>query len=88
MRNVYDRTSMIEHLKVRGYSPQTIKIYVAQLINLAAYFNKPPHLLSPEHIHRYQVFLVDEKQVSWALFNQAVCAISFFLIMWLATTGP
>lgn len=87
MNYQYDRKSMIEHLKVRGYSPRTIKIYVAQIINLAGYFNKPPHLLSPEHIHTYQVFLVEEKQVSWTLFNQAVCAIRFFLTMWSVMIG-
>jgi len=35
--------------------------------------NFPPHMLTPEHIHIYQVFLVQEKQVCWSTSNQAGC---------------
>jgi hypothetical protein len=74
-------------MEVRGFSPNTIKIYIDHIKNFAAYFNKPPHLLKPEHIHAYQVFLVQEKQVSWSFFNQAVCALRFFLTLLSAMTG-
>lgn len=78
---------MIGKMEVRGFSPNTIKIYVAHIINLAAYFNKPPDSLTPEEIHAYQVFLVQEKQVSWSFFNQAVCSMRFFLTMWWGING-
>lgn len=78
---------MREMLEVRGYSPNTIEIYVNHLINLAAYFNKPPNTLTKEEIHQYQVFIVHEKQVSWSWFNQSVCAMRFFLTMLSAMTG-
>ena len=78
---------MTNIMRVRGYSPGTIGAYLNQVRDMAEYFNKAPHTLTPEHIHRYQVFLVREKQVSWSFFNQAVCAIRFFLIMWLVTAG-
>jgi site-specific recombinase XerD len=69
---------MKEMMRVRGFSQNTIAIYISHVRNLAAYFNKPPHTLTPEHIHKYQVFLVQEKRVSWSTFNQAVCSMSFF----------
>ena len=83
----YTREEMMVIMKVRGFSPKTIRIYISHMKNFAAYFNKAPHLLTPEHIHTYQVFLVQERQVSWSYFNQAVCALRFFLTMWLAMSG-
>ena len=74
----YTRCEMKAIMEVKGYSPNTIKHYIDHISNLAAYFNQPPHTLSPEHIHKYQVFLVQEKQISWSFFNQAVCSIRFF----------
>ena len=66
----YTRVKMREIMEIRGFSRNTIEIYINHVKNLAAYFNKPPHTLSPEHIHKYQVFLVQEKQVCWSTFNQ------------------
>lgn len=83
----YTRKEMREVMEVRGYSLKTIECYIANVRNLAAYFNKPPHTLTPQHIHKYQVFLVHEKKYSWSSFNLAVCAIRFFLIMCWELTG-
>ena len=43
-----------------------------------AIFGKSPHLLGPEQIRQYQVFLVETKKASWPVFNQTVCALRFF----------
>lgn len=75
----YTRKEMREELEIRGYSERTISIYTYHVSNLAEYFNRPPHTLKAEHVHQYQVYLVQEKQVSWTFFNQAVCAMRFFL---------
>lgn len=83
----YTRKETRAVMEVRGYSPRTIEAYIYHLINLAGYFNKAPHTLTPEHIHKYQVYLVNEKQVSYAFFNQSVCAMKFFLTMWWGMTG-
>ena len=83
----YTHVEMKEMMEVRGFSQNTVAIYIYHVRNLAAYFNKPPHTLTPEHIHKYQVFLVQEKQVSWSTFNQAVCSMRFFLTMWLVMIG-
>ena len=74
------RAAMQEEMAIRGYSDNTIKLYLKQMQNFAEYFNKAPDTLSPNHIHEYQVYLVQEKQVSWTYFNQTVCALRFFLI--------
>jgi len=77
----FTRREMREIMQIRGFSEVTISTYVNHVRNLAEYFNKPPYTLQPEHIHEYQVFLVQEKQVSWSFFNQTVCAMRFFLTM-------
>lgn len=77
----YTRKELREELQIRGYSERTIEIYTYHMVNLATYFNQPPHTLRPEHIHDYQVYMVQEKQVSYTFFNQSVCAMRFFLTM-------
>lgn len=78
---------MIEMMEVRGYSPNTVDIYINHVRNLAEFIGKPPHKVTPDEILKYQVFLVQEKQVSWSTFNQAVCSMRFFLTMLLGMTG-
>lgn len=72
------RQRMIEDLKVRNRSARTIQSYTAHVANFARHFGKSPELLGPEEIRQYQVYLVDERHVSWSHFNQAVCALRFF----------
>jgi site-specific recombinase XerD len=72
------RQQMIREMRVRNYSPKTIKLYVAQVAGFAKYFGRSPDQLGPEHIRGYQVYLVEEKQASWSHFNVAVCALRFF----------
>jgi integrase/recombinase XerD len=72
------RKRMIDELAIRNYSARTIKKYVAAMVRFAGYFNKSPDLLGPDDIRRYQVYLVQERHVSWTVYNQVVCALRFF----------
>ena len=72
------RQRMIEDLKVRNRSARTIQSYIAQVAKFARHFGKSPELLGPEEIRQYQVYLVEERHVSWSHFNQAICALRFF----------
>ena len=47
----YTRKQMREIMEVRGFSENTISIYINHMKNLAEYFNKPPHKIAPEQIH-------------------------------------
>jgi site-specific recombinase XerD len=69
---------MIHDMRVRNYSAKTIKLYVAHVRQFAEYFATSPDQLGHEHIRAYQVYLVDERKVSWSHFNLAVCALRFF----------
>ncbi len=71
------RQRMIEDLRIRNYSPRTIDIYIRHVASFANHFGKSPHLLGTEHIREYQVYLVEKKKASWAVFNQTVSALRF-----------
>jgi len=71
------RRRMIEDLRIRNYSPATVKTYVRCVEQFAAYFGASPECLGLEHVRRYQVHLVEERKASWSLFNQTVCALRF-----------
>jgi len=38
----YTRKDMREMMEIRGFSENTVNLYVTQIIKLAEYFNKPP----------------------------------------------
>jgi site-specific recombinase XerD len=68
---------MTDDLRWRNRSARTIKIYIACVAHFARHFQKSPELLGPEEIRQYQVYLVEQRRVSWSYFNQTVCALRF-----------
>src|SRR5215470_13767316 len=60
------RQKMTEDLQIRNYSPHTIEAYIRCVANFAKHFGKSPDLLTPDHVRQYQLFLVQQRQVSWA----------------------
>ena len=69
---------MLEDLQIRNYSPTTVRIYLHCIQAYAWHFHTPPDQLGPEHIRQYQLFLIQEKQVSLPTYIQAACALRFF----------
>jgi site-specific recombinase XerD len=69
---------MLEELRLRNYSPHTQRAYIRCLANFAKHFRTAPDRLGPEHVRDYQLFLVQQKKLSWSPFNQTVCALRFF----------
>ena len=78
------RQRMIEDMQVRNLSPHTIDCYVRQVALFARYFNRSPELLGLDEIRAYQLHLVQERELGWGSFNQAVCALRF---LYLKTLG-
>ncbi len=68
---------MTEDLRVRNYAPRTLTTYVERVAKFAQYFGKCPSQLGPEHIRKFQVYLVKECHASWTMLNQTVCALRF-----------
>lgn len=72
------RQRMIEDLRIRNYSPRTIEVYIDRVAKFAKHFGRSPDKLGPAQIREYQVFLLEGKRSSWAVFNQTVCVVSAF----------
>jgi integrase/recombinase XerD len=71
------RQRYLEDLRLRNYTKKTQKAYVGVVWRFARYFKRSPAALGPEQIRQYQVYLVNEKQASWSVFSQTVCALRF-----------
>ena len=72
------RNRFIEDLRIRHYADRTLEIYVYCVLNFAKFFGRSPEELGEDEIREYQRYLVEDKQASWAFFNQTVCALRFF----------
>jgi len=71
------RRRMIEDMTVRNLSPATQRSYIHAVSRFSRYFGHSPDRLGLEDVRAYQVHLAS-KGVSWASFNQIVCALRFF----------
>jgi site-specific recombinase XerD len=69
---------MDQDLQIRGYSPNTRRSYLHCVHEFVRYFNRPPDRLTLDHIRQYQVYLTQERKVSYSTFNLSVCALRFF----------
>ena len=72
------RQRMIEELRLRNYSPNTIDTYIRCVAKFAQHFGLLPDRLGPEHVRQYQWFLVQRKKVAWrcSIRRCAHCAFS------------
>lgn len=71
------RQRFIEDLRIRNYADSTVETYTYHVVCFAKFHGRSPERLGPEEIRAYQVHLVTVKKVSWATFNQTVCALRF-----------
>ena len=72
------RQRMLEDLRIRNYSPSTVRAYIRCIADFAQHFNKPPDKLGSEEIRSYQLFLLNQKRVKLSTYIQSVCALRFF----------
>lgn len=68
-----------KELQLKGYSKETIKVYLAQIHRFLLYSKKDPCLLSNVDIKKYLLYLL-ENDKSHSYTNQAISAIRFFFL--------
>ncbi len=71
------RQRTIEEMQIRNLAPHTQRAYVEQIARFARHFGKSPELLGSDDIRAYQLYLVQEKQLSASSIMVAVSAIRF-----------
>lgn len=72
------RDRMERELKLRGYSPRTLKTYVRVVYNFVKYHRRPAEQMGAGEARSYVLYLIEERQVSRSLVIQVVCALRFF----------
>ena len=71
------RRRMIDDMQLRNLSPRTIDTYISRVGTFARHFGRSPEVLGPEDVRTYLLHLVQEKHVSWSVYNQTVAALRF-----------
>jgi site-specific recombinase XerD len=72
------RQRFIQDLRLRNRSPQTAQTYVRHVRRFAAYHRRSPDQLGAEDVRQFLVYLLEEKMVSFCVYNQTVSALRFF----------
>ena len=68
---------MAEDMLVRNLAHSTIDSYTYQIDQFLQHAGRPAEELGPEEIRAFQLYLIQDKNVGWSSFNQAVCALRF-----------
>jgi integrase/recombinase XerD len=71
------RRRMEEELKLRGYSPATIKAYLLAVRSFARFHGRSPEHLGAEHVRAYLLYLIETQKLSRSTVIQAICGIGF-----------
>ncbi len=72
------RQRLIEDIRLRNFSEHTVEAYVRAVARFAAHHGRSPDQLSGEQVRQYLLHLIQERKVSWSLYNQTRCALQFF----------
>jgi integrase/recombinase XerD len=72
------RRRMIEDMQIRNLTPNTQRVYVAQVVHFACYFRKSPDLLGPPEIRTYLLHLTRERRLAASSIIVTVSALRFF----------
>ena len=71
---------MLEELERRNYSEKTTRYYLRFVERFAQHFGKSPDKLGPEHLRRYQAYLLKERKLCPGTVENHVAALRFFFI--------
>ena len=72
------RLKMINDMKLRRFSPDTIKLYVYAVQDLSKYYNRSPDNICEEEVHAYLLYLQEEKKLEWGSCNCMAAGLNFF----------
>ena len=74
------RRRLEEELRLRGYSPRTVKAYVRGVKKLVEFYGRPATEITGEEIRTYLLHMLETQHLSGSSVNQTVCAIRFFYV--------
>jgi integrase/recombinase XerD len=71
------RSRMIEDMKLKNLSTRTINAYISRVSNFARHVGRSPEHLGRNDVRSYLLHLIQEKKVSWSVYNQTLAALRF-----------
>ncbi len=71
------RQRMLDDLRRRNYSPDTIRGYIRAVRQFAEYFGRSPEHLGAEELRRYQLYLLHEKKLALGTVENCISALRF-----------
>ena len=72
------RRRMIEDMQIRNLTPNTQRVYIANVLRFACHFRKSPDLLGPTDIRTYLLHLTRERRLAASSIIVTVSALRFF----------
>jgi len=72
------RRRLIEDMQIRNLTPNTQRVYVAQVVHFACHFRKSPDLLGPPEIRTWLIHLTRERRLAASSIIVTVSALRFF----------
>ena len=71
------RDRMVQDMRVRNLSVRTIESYVAAMRGLAKHYRKAPNTLSDDEVHRYLIYVREERKLSGSSCQLIRCGLRF-----------
>jgi site-specific recombinase XerD len=68
---------MLDDLRRRNYSPDTIRGYIRAVQQFAEYFSRSPEQMGAEELHRYQLYLLHERKLALGTVENCISALRF-----------
>ena len=75
------RRRMIEDMQIRNLTPNTQRVYVANVLRFACHFRKSPDLLGPTEIRTYLLHMTRERRLAASSIIVTVSALRFFYMV-------
>jgi integrase/recombinase XerD len=71
------RQRMLDDLRRRNYSPDTIRGYIRAVQQFAEYFGRSPEQMGAEELRRYQLHLLHERKLALGTVENCISALRF-----------
>jgi len=68
---------MLDDLRRRNYSPDTIRGYIRTVQQFAEYFGRSPEQMGAEELRRYQIHLLHERKLALGTVENNISALRF-----------
>ena len=74
------KEQMLMEMRLRNFSPKTIKAYIWYVSDFTKHFGKSPAEMGSDEVREYLHRMLYERELSWSNVNSAYCAMKFFYV--------